>query len=141
MKNLKMKLIALGILSTVVISTTPVFAATSTSITPGIATTYTTTTPVIVPTAIIQPSFNYGPNGGPSADYITENGGVIQLGDIGAAVKEIQSVLNQRGYPCGTVDGIFGANTKSAVINFQKKSLIYLTPDGIVGRNTWVAMN
>lgn len=34
-----------------------------------------------------------------------------------------------------TADGKFGSNTKTAVINFQK--LTGLTPDGIVGINTW----
>jgi peptidoglycan hydrolase-like protein with peptidoglycan-binding domain len=139
MKNLKMKLIAFGILSTVVISTTPVFAANYTSTKPGIVATNTSTTPGIVATTIIQYSFNYGPNGGPSADAIISGGGVIKLGDIGVAVKEIQSMLNQKGYPCGAVDGIFGANTKTAVMNFQ--SARSLARDGIVGQQTWNALN
>lgn len=139
MKNLKMKLMAFGILSAVVISTTPVFAATITSTTPsGITATNTSTTPSIVKTNIIQPSFNYGPNGGPTADAIISGGGVIQLGDIGASVKEIQSILNGKGYNCGAVDGNFGSGTKTAVINFQRAK--GLTQDGVVGAQTWAYM-
>lgn len=36
---------------------------------------------------------------------------------------------------CGTVDGIFGQRTYQAVYYFQ--SAVGLSPDGIVGDNTW----
>jgi len=35
-------------------------------------------------------------------------------------------------------DGKFGANTKTAVINWQKR--LGLTPDGVVGYNTWIKL-
>jgi peptidoglycan hydrolase-like protein with peptidoglycan-binding domain len=37
-----------------------------------------------------------------------------------------------------TVDGIFGPQTESAVITFQR--LFGLTPDGIIGPVTWYAI-
>ena len=33
-------------------------------------------------------------------------------------IKILQDVLNQKGYECGTVDGIIGAKTKEAIENF-----------------------
>jgi len=48
-----------------------------------------------------------------------------------ADTKELQNFLNQEGYNCGTVDGLFGNKTKVAVILFQSAS--GLTPDGSVG--------
>lgn len=38
----------------------------------------------------------------------------------------------------GNIDGIFGTNTKNAVINYQKSK--GLKADGIVGCNTWTAL-
>ena len=125
MKNLKLKLIAFGILSTVVISTTPVLATTN----PNTSNNNKT----VIATTIMQPSFNYGPNGGPDAGTIISNGGVIQLGDIGQAVKDVQDGLIARGFlprTASSMDGIFGSKTKTAVINFQKSRT--LTQDGIV---------
>ena len=43
-------------------------------------------------------------------------------------------ILNKYGYAL-SIDGVFGKNTRNAVIAFQgSKGLI---PDGIVGINTW----
>ena len=43
--------------------------------------------------------------------------------------------LTLGGYDTGGVDGIFGANTETAVKKFQKD--LGLTQDGIVGPETW----
>lgn len=51
--------------------------------------------------------------------------------------EAIQSQLNLLGYNL-VVDGYFGSNTRSAIIDFQKKN--GLKPDGIVGQNTWNAL-
>ncbi|MBC9715894.1 peptidoglycan-binding protein [Streptomyces sp. TRM66268-LWL] len=59
-------------------------------------------------------------------------------GDSGAKVKEIQALLRDVfGYSIGRsgVDGQFGTATRSAVIRFQSDR--GLSPDGIVGPNTW----
>lgn len=62
----------------------------------------------------------------------------VSTGSSGIAVKNLQLILNSRGYNCGTADGIFGAKTKSAVIAFQKAK--GLGADGIVGTKTWTAL-
>ena len=56
-------------------------------------------------------------------------------GSRGEEVRQIQTKLNNWGYNPGKVDGIYGKQTKEAVIRFQKKN--GLTPDGIVGSRTW----
>lgn len=59
----------------------------------------------------------------------------ISNGSTGEQVKTAQRLLNALGYSCGTVDGIFGAKTVSAVKKFQTAKK--LTADGIIGTNTW----
>ena len=62
----------------------------------------------------------------------------VKQGSRGETVKKIQRKLKNWGYYTGAVDGIFGANTKKAVIYFQRKN--GLTPDGIVGTKTFQAL-
>ena len=54
-------------------------------------------------------------------------------------VAELQNFLNEIGLNAGVADGIFGSNTKLAVIAYQITE--GLTPDGIVGRNTRATIN
>lgn len=63
---------------------------------------------------------------------------VIRQGSKGGEVKEVQRRLKQWGYYNGAVDGVFGAGTKQAVINFQRKN--GLTADGVVGKATYAAL-
>lgn len=69
---------------------------------------------------------------------------VLRQGDRGIGVKTIQYYLNFIGFfnnelsPRLAVDGIFGPATREAVIAFQ--NFYGLTPDGIVGRDTWNRM-
>lgn len=63
---------------------------------------------------------------------------VLRQGATGGEVKEVQRRLKMWGYYNGSVDGIFGAGTKKAVIAFQKKN--GLTADGIVGASTYKAL-
>jgi hypothetical protein len=58
----------------------------------------------------------------------------VKLGSKNNYVMILQDTLNNLGRPL-SIDGIFGNNTKSAVINFQK--YYGLKADGIVGCNTW----
>lgn len=53
----------------------------------------------------------------------------------GSSVAEIQRSLNRAGFSTYGVDGIYGTNTKNAARAFQ--SAHSLSPDGIVGLNTW----
>ncbi len=63
---------------------------------------------------------------------------VLRQGSKGGEVKEVQRRLKLWGYYKGSVDGVFGAGTRSAVIAFQKKN--GLTADGIVGSSTYKAL-
>lgn len=61
-----------------------------------------------------------------------------KMGSVGNEVSEIQSRLKEWGYYEGKVDGIFGKETRNAVIKFQKNN--GLDADGIVGAKTLAAM-
>ncbi len=62
---------------------------------------------------------------------------MMRQGTQGNITRLLQERLISLGYSCGPagIDGIFGSQTKAAVIHFQKKNK--LSPDGIVGVNTW----
>lgn len=60
---------------------------------------------------------------------------VLKLNSKGTLVEYLQSLLSTLGFGNPTVDGIFGKETEKSVINFQRN--FFLTPDGIVGSNTW----
>ena len=62
----------------------------------------------------------------------------IKEGDGGSFVQMVQLALKRAGFDPFLLDGIFGGRTKSAVIDFQKSR--GLTPDGIVGKNTFNAL-
>jgi hypothetical protein len=67
-------------------------------------------------------------------------GAPLRLGDTGPNVRKIQEQLNRIGdnyplIPKVIADGVFGASTEEAVRTFQR--IFHLTPDGIIGRNTW----
>lgn len=64
--------------------------------------------------------------------------GIFREGDIGPNVELIQSTLKKLEFYNGKVDGIFGSETKSAVIRFQREA--GLVQDGIVGSKTWNAL-
>ena len=61
-----------------------------------------------------------------------------KYGSNGEEVKQIQTKLKRWGYYTGSVDGIYGTKTVSAVKSFQKKN--GLTVDGIAGPKTLNAM-
>ena len=63
---------------------------------------------------------------------------VLKQGNTGTNVKTMQTKLKNWGYYAGAVDGIFGPQTKSAVIYFQKRN--GLVADGIVGPKTLAAL-
>ena len=58
----------------------------------------------------------------------------LRQGDRGTDVATLQKRLNELGFNCGNVDGIFGPKTHAAVIAFQKANGLLV--DGIVGKNT-----
>ncbi len=59
---------------------------------------------------------------------------VYKYGSSGATVRTIQQKLKNWGYYTGSVDGIYGAQTRNAVRYFQSKN--GLSVDGIVGAKT-----
>lgn len=61
-----------------------------------------------------------------------------KIGSRSEEVRKIQTVLKEKGYYTGNVDGIFGTVTKNAVIRFQKDN--GLVADGIAGKNTLKAL-
>ena len=65
-------------------------------------------------------------------------GALSKMGSTGAEVREIQTRLKKWDYYKGSVDGIFGTQTKNAVIRFQKNN--GLAADGIAGPATLRAM-
>ncbi|MFV0516303.1 MAG: peptidoglycan-binding protein [Aminipila sp.] len=67
-------------------------------------------------------------------------GSPLSYGSTGANVITMQAYLNTIGtiypaIPIITVDGVFGEETKNAVVAFQK--LNFIEPDGIIGPVTW----
>ena len=63
---------------------------------------------------------------------------MVRIGARGNITRWIQNRLNSLGYNCGVADGIFGNNTKQAVMKLQQSR--GLSVDGIVGKNTWRAL-
>lgn len=57
-----------------------------------------------------------------------------KYGSTGSEVKSIQKKLRELGFYNGSVDGIYGSATQSAVRNFQKS--VGITSDGIAGKKT-----
>ena len=62
----------------------------------------------------------------------------VKKGSSGEEVKELQTILNNRGYSLD-VDGVFGSKTQAAVRDYQQKN--NLSVDGVVGKNTWNSLN
>lgn len=58
----------------------------------------------------------------------------LKLGDTGDEVKELQQWLTDYGYYSGSIDGVFGSDTESAVKTFQEEAGIIV--DGVVGKDT-----
>jgi N-acetyl-anhydromuramyl-L-alanine amidase AmpD len=62
----------------------------------------------------------------------------LKLGSKGEDVLQLQAALVAKGFRPGAIDGLFGENTKSAVMAFQRS--IKAKPDGIVGPKTRAAL-
>ena len=80
----------------------------------------------------------------PKADYVESYPGTaLRTGSRGRSVAQLQTALNRisqnfPAIPKLAVDGIFGSGTERAVRVFQQ--VFGLTEDGIVGRQTWYAV-
>lgn len=65
--------------------------------------------------------------------------GTLRHGMRGPDVRALQERLAALGYPPGRIDGIFGDRTAAEVLAFQADH--GLDVDGIVGRQTWAALD
>jgi hypothetical protein len=98
---------------------------------------------------VVTPDFNYGPNGGPGLHTLLWSlGGIVQNGDVGWCVQEIQHNLATFGETM-TIDGYYGNDTYIGVKAFQEfyndykyfgPVWGYISEDGIVGKDTYNAM-
>ncbi|MBU6535852.1 peptidoglycan-binding domain-containing protein [Streptomyces mayonensis] len=81
-------------------------------------------------------------NGKKQAGYYSGNSVVPSSGSVTSAGIEAQCILKAMGYPTGTVDGIFGTNSKKAMRQFQTDvNKVYgrtvLSVDGLPGPQSW----
>ncbi|MBR2349892.1 MAG: spore cortex-lytic enzyme [Clostridia bacterium] len=67
-----------------------------------------------------------------------EAASVLKKGSSGSLVKTLQTKLKRWGYYTGSVDGIYGSRTVTAVKYFQRSN--GLTVDGVVGQKTAQAL-
>lgn len=75
----------------------------------------------------LQRSLEYGP--------VSTARPTLRRGSTGEAVRDLQSRLQRAGHNPGSIDGIFGSRTDTAVRSFQAAQS--LAVDGIVGAQTW----
>lgn len=59
----------------------------------------------------------------------------LSSGSRGIYVLILQDALNALGYSTQTLDGVFGGNTRAALLAYQREN--GLSADGVVGCNTW----
>lgn len=89
------------------------------------------------PTQPTQPSIPMDTGGGGAPAPLT---GVIKPGDMGAQVKQLQTILIALGYLAqGADDGNFGPHTLNAVRKFQSDHGLHV--DGIVGPTTGAVLS
>ena len=86
-----------------------------------------------------QALFLKGMQKGGEMGQIESNTVVLKKGNKSDEIKQLQERLYTIGYEPGTSDGIFGEKTRQAAISFQTDA--GLSPDGIVGKNTWTALD
>jgi peptidoglycan hydrolase-like protein with peptidoglycan-binding domain len=75
---------------------------------------------------------------GPTITKPTSTSGTGSTSTGNAQMAALQQQLSSLGFNPGKVDGIYGPNTRAAIIAFQRAS--GLTPDGIVGPQTLAAL-
>lgn len=63
---------------------------------------------------------------------------VVRSGSKGIYVLVLQDALNALGFSTRTLDGIFGANTRSALTAYQRNN--GLSADGVCGCRTWTKL-
>lgn len=69
---------------------------------------------------------------------VAANEAQIKKGANGTLAYIVEFILSAKGYYTGAMDADFGTDLKTAVKAFQKER--GLTPDGVVGPDTWLAL-
>ncbi|MBQ9729861.1 MAG: spore cortex-lytic enzyme [Clostridia bacterium] len=87
---------------------------------------------------IVQKTVNKTESETVSTAQVGIEAATLKQGSKGSGVKEVQRRLKNWGYYSGAVDGVFGKQTRAAVIAFQRKN--GLTADGVVGAATYRAL-
>ena len=86
-----------------------------------------------------QPSQGITPGqSSPLSRYSTNQAPYISYGSRGQTVRDVQTFLNQQGLYNGSIDGIYGPQTRNAVLAYQRSR--NLVADGIIGPRTWGTM-
>jgi peptidoglycan hydrolase-like protein with peptidoglycan-binding domain len=81
---------------------------------------------------------NLGTSGNNSVDS-PQYGERLQLGDEGSSVQQFQSRLQTAGYYYGAIDGVFGRETQSAVIQLQQR--YNLPQTGVADAEVYAVLN
>ena len=84
-------------------------------------------------------SFSKNTSSSSSKNSSSSSDGTCKYGDSGSAVKKVQKRLKALGYYSGSVDGDYGAGTRTAVKSFQKAN--GLTANGNVNAATLKKLN
>lgn len=80
----------------------------------------------------------FTPDVATAATELGKYSGALARGSKGVRVKRLQTILAKLGHSPGEIDSKFGPRTESAVKRFQL--VMGLSPDGVVGPRTWVAL-
>lgn len=70
--------------------------------------------------------------------YSPDNAPLLAMGSQGRTVRDAQILLREQGKYDGPIDGIYGPQTRAAVVEFQQANNLLV--DGIIGPQTWNAM-
>ncbi len=73
----------------------------------------------------------------PRSDWPKQPGEFLREGEKGEVVTQLQNALKSKGFNPGTIDGIFGSQTKAAVIKIQKEGVPVSNTVGVISPLTW----
>lgn len=71
-------------------------------------------------------------------EYTPSSAPVLQRGSRGDVVADVQRLLRSRGFYNGAIDGIYGPQTASAIITFQRSR--NLPANGAIEARTWESL-
>lgn len=80
----------------------------------------------------------YGGSTAKTIKQVSVSCGQVEPGSVGGHVRAVQALLNANLNAGLSIDGEYGPKTAAAIKKFQ--SVKKLSPDGIVGKDTWAAL-